>query len=406
MLTKIRIKGYRALRDVELDIPAGQPLVLIGENATGKSSLLDALALLCAVADGRVGRAISDRSGWPAVAWSGSNAPIELLVRFSGQFAAFEDDGGVVEYEIRIGNVRSIPTVVDEQIRVYKRGLDQEPLRVLAAGQALNRQTKAFEPVPPASPEGSIVVNSRLAAIHDEARYPTPVHVRRALQSIAFYAPFQLHAQVDGEVVQEPFGARPVEHTPRIGRTGRDLLNALHTLSQGAPRAWEALLLDLGAVFPWCEAIKFPPGAGRGVVTMTWVDRRSGATLYLDDMSDGMRVYLALLAALHADDATALLAFDEPERSLHPRAMWRFVKAMELRARTTPVVVATHSDRLLDFLEDPAAALRVTRFSSTAGVRVDRFDREILDEWRKEYSLSELRARGMLDAPRTEEDEP
>jgi predicted ATPase len=139
---------------------------------------------------------------------------------------------------------------------------------------------------------------------------------------------------------------------------------------------------------------------------MTWVDRRSGATLYLDDMSDGMRVYLALLAALHADDATALLAFDEPERSLHPRAMWRFVKAMELRARTTPVVVATHSDRLLDFLEDPAAALRVTRFSSTAGVRVDRFDREILDEWRKEYSLSELRARGMLDAPRTEEDEP
>lgn len=41
----------------------------------------------------------------------------------------------------------------------------------------------------------------------------------------------------------------------------------------------------------------------------------------------------------------------------------------------------------------------MTRFSSTAGVRVDRVDREILDEWRREYSLSELRARGMLDAP-------
>lgn len=68
MLTKIRIRGYRALKDLDLDLPPGQPLVLIGENATGKTTILDALSLLCAAANGTIGRAIHDRGGWQAVA--------------------------------------------------------------------------------------------------------------------------------------------------------------------------------------------------------------------------------------------------------------------------------------------------------------------------------------------------
>lgn len=135
------------------------------------------------------------------------------------------------------------------------------------------------------------------------------------------------------------------------------------------------------------------------MITLTWRDQRSGATLYLDDMSEGMRVYLALLAALHAPDEPALLAFDEPERSLHPRAMRRLVKVMESRAEKTPILVATHADRLLNHLEDPAASLGITRFSSAAGVSVEVLDRGLLDAWLKEYSLSELRARDMLEAP-------
>jgi len=52
MLQRIQIKGYRALKDFELDLPAGKLLVLIGENATGKSTILDGLSMLCAVANG------------------------------------------------------------------------------------------------------------------------------------------------------------------------------------------------------------------------------------------------------------------------------------------------------------------------------------------------------------------
>jgi predicted ATPase len=404
MLQKIRIKGYRALKDFELDLPAGQPLVLIGENATGKSTILDALSMLCAVANGRAGRAALERGGWQALTWLGKGGDIELSVRFSE--GPLLEEEWPVEYMVRLGGVRSMLTVLDEEVRVCIKGLDAKPFVVLKGGAkswAHNEPSDKNEPIAPAASDGSVVTNSALAAISDGTRYPTPLRVKEALQAIACYPSFALGASSDGgDRGLEPLGARPVELTRRIKSTGRDLLNALHTMSQESPREWESLLTDLRAVFPWCQSIRFPPGPGRGLITLTWLDGRSGAELYLDDMSEGMRVYLALLAALHAPDRPALVAFDEPERSLHPRALRRFVKVMESRAEQTSVVVATHSDRLLDHLEEPAQAIRIARFSSAAGVRLEQLDADLLEAWRKDYTLSELRARDMLEAPADE----
>lgn len=406
MLQKIRIKGYRALKDFELDLPAGQPVVLIGENATGKSTILDALSLLCAVANGRAGRVAIERGGWQSLTWLGQGGDIELSVLLSQEIYDLKDSR-LIEYIVRLGGLRSVLTVLDEEVRVHFAGSEAKTLVVLKGGAeswALNFKTWGREPVSPAASDGSVVTNSVLAAISDVERYGLPIYVKETLQSIAFYPSFALGTAPDGEGAHEPIGARPVELTRRIKSTGRDLLNALHTLSQESSREWASLLTDLRAVFPWCQSIRFPPGPGRGLITLTWLDSRSGAELYLDDMSEGMRVYLALLAALHAPDRPALIAFDEPERSLHPRALRRIVKVMESRAEQTPVIVATHSDRLLDHLEAPAQALRITRFSSADGVRLEQLDAELLDAWLKDYTLSELRARDMLESPESDEE--
>lgn len=403
MLEHVQISGFRALKDFRLDLPAGVPLVLIGENATGKSSILDAMALIRAVAGGRVGREILDRGGWQAVAWRGESPTIELTVRFARDAPPFEKDLGQVEYAVTLGTVSSVPTVLSEQIRVYKLGLTKKPRHVLEGGpvrRVFNVQTLEYDTAALAESDGSIVTNSVLPTIADETRYPTVVRVREALHSIAVYPPFALDASTkDDGSRSEPLGARPVELTRRIKRNGQDLLNALHTLSQQHATQWAALLADLTAVFPWCESLRFPPGPGRGLINLTWIDRRSGATLYLDDMSSGMRVYLALLAALHAPDRPSLLAFDEPERSLHPHALRRLVKVIESRAEQLPILVATHSDRLLDFLEAPSEALRITRHSAKSGVTLETIAPDVLRAWLAEYTLSELRAREMLEAP-------
>jgi predicted ATPase len=206
-----------------------------------------------------------------------------------------------------------------------------------------NVRTKERDSISPVSRGGTPGSASVLAAVTDEASHPTPVHVRLALQSIHFYPSFALGGRL------ESLASRAVEHTPRIASSGEDLLTALHTMSQEVPATWEELLSDLRAVFPWCGQIRFPAAPGRGQVMLSWVDSRSGATMFLHEMSEGMRVYLALIAALHAGDTPELLAFDEPERSLHPYALARLVKVVESRAEHVPVIVATHADQLLDY---------------------------------------------------------
>lgn len=411
MLRRVRITGYRALKDVTIEVTPGVPAVLIGENASGKTTLLDALALLRSVAQGRGGAAISSRGGWDAVRWRGSADHVELTATFSED--SFPEERGPVEYFVRLGAERRVPTVLDEEVRVYERAPGEPPFVVLKGGVrawAHNRKTREADEVQPPSEDSSILRNAALAGVVDASRYPTCVRLRKVLQRIAFYPSFGGFTRShEGELgreasAREVIGARPVERVERISSDGRDLLSALHTLSTEHPRAWTALQSDLGAVFPWCQALRFPPGPGRGLLTLTWEDRRSGATLYLDDMSEGMLVYLALLAALHAQDAPALLAFDEPERSLHPHALRRLVKVIESRAESTPILVATHADRLLDFLEDPAGALRITRFSGDAGVIVESLDPELLRAWLAEYTLSELRARDMLERADEEDD--
>lgn len=401
MLERLTVKGFRALKDVTVTLPAARPLVLIGENATGKSTILDAVSLLCAFASGAGGRAIFDRGGWDAITWRGAGGSIEFVARFTEQFPGFEEDGGPVEYMLRVGALRGVPTVLDEEVRIFRPG-SEGPVVALKGGAApwlVNRLSKATEPAPSGSADDRMTNAPVLASMIDEARYPTPAHVRAALSSMAFYPAFALASGVD---VGESIGSRPVEKVRRIKSSGRDLLNALHTLSQ-EESIWRELMADLRAVFPWCGAMKFPPGAGRGQIELTWVDARSGARLYLDDMSEGMRVYLALLAALHAPDQPALLAFDEPERSLHPHAIRRIVKVMESRAERTPVLIATHSDRLLDYLEEPAETLRITRLSPDEGVTLERLDAELLASWLRDYTLSELRAREILESSPREE---
>ena len=69
---------------------------------------------------------------------------------------------------------------------------------------------------------------------------------------------------------------------------------------------------------------------------------------------------------------------------------------LERLSMRTAVFVATHSDRLLDYLSDPAGSLRVCE-PSPDGVTIRSLERDTLEAWREDYSLRELRERGHLD---------
>lgn len=113
------------------------------------------------------------------------------------------------------------------------------------------------------------------------------------------------------------------------------------------------------------------------------------------------KVYVCLLAAIFTPEPTAALVFDEPEQHLHPSALRRLCNLLETASQRTAVIISTHSDRLLDYLSDPAASLRVCT-PSREGVDIKPLDRDALEAWRKEYSLSELRAGHYVDEDNSE----
>jgi predicted ATPase len=75
-VNKIRLAGFRRLREIEIEM---RPLmVLIGANSVGKTSILDAAALLAASAAGKLNTALNSLGGVAEVSTRGQSKKITL----------------------------------------------------------------------------------------------------------------------------------------------------------------------------------------------------------------------------------------------------------------------------------------------------------------------------------------
>jgi predicted ATPase len=81
----------------------------------------------------------------------------------------------------------------------------------------------------------------------------------------------------------------------------------------------------------------------------------------------------------------SLLAVDEPELHLHPRLLARVMGFFQSIAERCPVVLATHSRRLLDELRDPASSAVLCELDEHNATRLRYPDRAALEDWLKDY---------------------
>ena len=112
-------------------------------------------------------------------------------------------------------------------------------------------------------------------------------------------------------------------------------------------------------------------------------------------LSDGMLGYLAVVALVRLNANRSLLAIDEPELHLHPGLVVRVVDMLASVAEHVPVVIATHSDCVLDSLEDPGKSAVVCELDSSRKTRLFRPDPGALDTWLKHFrGLGDIRSAG------------
>ncbi|MBP8808094.1 MAG: AAA family ATPase [Kofleriaceae bacterium] len=391
MLRRIRIKNFKLLRDVTLEFPkAATPTVLIGTNASGKSTVIEVLDFLSRCATDGLNGALVAHGGMNAVRTIGAKGPIEIESHWEFRVELVETDWDLTwRFAIDAGP-SGVPRLVAESLTDGGRGL-------------VSTDEAGVRTVVDESEEGS-------QQLRDAANFAFEKHVDELRYSGLFWLRIVLsRLRVIGAFATAPAWASVATNrlSPRdpvvisteafVGREGVGLANALYNLHTEHADAWALLERALRAEFPFVKRIVFPPDPGGSKISFAIEDQRfSGRKIYASEMSDGMVVYLCLLALIVQPNQIGVLALDEPDAHLHPSAVRRLLAIAASPSLRRNLIIVTHSNALLDELRDPVASIRIVE-STPEGARIRQLDPAALAAWRKDYTLSEMRRAGLLD---------
>jgi predicted ATPase len=376
----LRIKGFRRLADVNLDL---RPLtVVIGANGIGKTSLLDVLSLLARSAQGAMSNTLSEYSGLRSVLTYDRAEELQLGISMSvhGLFSR------PLEYSLKLRPHGTAYVIAEEELH-QQRIPTPPPFRHIDSHGADVKyfdtdQSKLLRPNWEHNP-----LETSLAQVPKMFR--APEDFRRRLASSTFYHVLNVDAR---SPIRLPQPMRPAELP---GKDGEDLVSCLYSLRETDRDRFEAIQDTLRVAFPGFDRLDFPPVAA-GMLAMTWRDMHFSKPLYMHQLSEGMLRFLWLATLLQSRDLTALTLLDEPEVSLHPELLSLLADLLRGASRRTQVIVATHSDRLIRFLEPKEVVVMDAAEDGSATARwADELD---LGEWLADYSLDELWSNGRLGA--------
>lgn len=406
-ITQVWIQGLRSVEDQLIELSG--LTVLIGDNGTGKSTILEALELLrLAGSGGKFAQDVLHRrhGGFRSLLRRGARE-IRLGVRVEG-------DGPVLDYNFTVVPVGSSPEIGEERLRIREHATDLVPeLVVLRSGtsgavkatrldpsvpelQLLSPAQHSFSPTPGTLAEPGALVLPGLAAVRGPGAFSRVVS---ALQRIDTQVPFEtrpLWQQAELDTRQGPRRDIELMETDRLERYGVNLPNAYHQLRNTGGEVWNRVIargkLGLGEDLTDFKLVV----VGRGRIELSAVfSGLAGLAVPAESLSDGQIAYLAFIALCELNPARSLLAFDEPELHLHPALLTRVLFMLEEVAQRHPVILSTHSDRLLDALSDPAKQVVLCELDENRATQLVRPNKERLDTWMQEYrGLGSIRADG------------
>jgi predicted ATPase len=378
-ITQLRVGGMRAIGEVTLDLRG--LTVLIGDNGSGKSTLLEALELLRQAA-----KPASYVHDVVVRAHGGLQSLLRRGTRELKLGVTVEGAGPRLEYDFALANVGTAPQVVHESFGVYHA---PDVPKFFAA---LVRTGKTAT-IRPALDKGSneVIVSEDALAISSFGITAPPLfqRLKDALGALEYHVPFEtrpLWQQQELELRGGPRWPAMVERASVLARYGRNLPNCYQQLRNLGQDVWERVIerarMGLGDDL---RDFRLPP-SGRGSIELEVVFGRAlDMPLPAEALSEGQLSYLAFVALVELNQARSLLAFDEPEDHLHPALLSRVVWMLEDVASTCPVIVATHSDRFLDALADPASSVVLCELDEQRAMRVRRPNAERLAKWLESY---------------------
>lgn len=400
-IKQIRIRGLRVIEDVTLDLDG--LTVLIGDNGSGKSTILEAFEILRLAA-------------MPGLKFTqdvlhSKFGPIANLIRIGSLELSLGvvivgDGGFTLDYSfvVRLGGSRDAEVIAEslatrphpsvEAKEILSRKGNQ--VRVYFGGGT--DRTENFEH--PATRNFDFQSNELALSGLGRVAHPGVERVREALSRVDYQVPFETRPiwqqREFSDIRKGPRWPNEVEPTDRVHRFGTNLANCFNALKNRDAEVWERVLdqarLALGRELR--DILILPPGR-REVALEARFTNIPDRTVPIEVLSEGQLSFLLLIALVELDDSRSVLAFDEPEIHLHPQLLVNALYLFERAAESCPVILATHSDRLLDALEDPVKSVILCELDEKGATRLLRPDEGKLKLWLENYrGLGSLRGEG------------
>jgi predicted ATPase len=219
--------------------------------------------------------------------------------------------------------------------------------------------------------------------------FQQPEEFRNRLASSTFYHALNVDPRSPVRLPQ------PMQPATLPGRNGEELVSCLFYLRETDRNRFEAIEDALRAAFPRFDRLDFPPVAA-GTLALVWRETGFSKPLYMHQLSEGTLRFLWLATLLQSPGLTALTLLDEPEVSLHPELLSLLADMMREASNRTQLVVATHSDRLIRFLQPAEVVVMDADEDGMSTMKwADQLD---LAVWLNDYTLDELWSNGRLGA--------
>lgn len=375
-INRFKVHGFRRLLDIDMQV---RPLmVLIGANGIGKSSFLDAFNLLSASASGKMNSSLSSFGGIAS-----------LLTRGKSEELSFHIDIGATEssefnYQLQLIARGTGYQIAREKLCQHETELGQQLKYLDSAGDMVQyfEQPKNAILRPDWNYEPLETALSQVPKIFRQQE-----ELRRVLVSVTHYHLLDVGPRA---AIKLPQSMRPATLP---GSDGGDLVPYLYYLREVDSDRFESVVDSLQAAFPDFEELAFPPVAA-GMLAMTWKDRKFSKPIYMNELSAGTLRFLWLVSLLQSPSLSAVTMIDEPEVSLHPEMLSLLADLMREASKRTQLLVATHSDRLIRFLDPSEVVVMDMDDAGCANARwADSMD---LDRWLSEYSLDEVWGMGCM----------
>ncbi len=385
IIRTIRLNNILSFGPGDAELPLEPLNVLIGPNASGKSNLIEALALLAA-APWDIQAPIREGGGVRDWLWKGAPSAAATID------ATLPHRGMPLRYRLSFIETGARFVLVDEVVEDEKPRTAGEAPSSYYRYQGGRPEVNVITPTEENKSERHLIQED---VTHDQSilaqrrgpSYPELSQVGALFSFMRFYREWSVGRNAPARLPQKPDLLQDylLEDASNLSLVLSDLLNR--------PDIKGRILDRLRDFYPSFQDVVL--NVGGGTVQIFFHEKGLRQAVPATRLSDGSLRYLCLLAVLCHPTPPLIVCIEEPERGLHPDMIPEVGKLLVEASSRCQIFVTTHSDVLADSLTDVPEAVIVCEKSEGA-TQLRRLDAEQLKPWLEQYRLGELWTRGEI----------